>query len=481
LFSSRPDLIPPDWAEALQTLQDKVAPFPTPEACKIIEQELGRPVSELFSEFDLTPLGSGSIAQIYRATTRDNQRVVVKVRRPGIEQIIKLDMYVLRRLAESIEKYVPELSEHRPTEMVAEIAPTLYREMDLLNEATVTERVHRFFADDPNVVVPGVRWDLTSNKVLTLTYVTGMHFHAALADPTLNLDRPKLARILTDALIRQYLDLGIFHADPHPGNLLIIPPDRIAIVDFGMSGRIDRHRSIELIMLLTACNYRQMDLVVDILSEMGSLTEATNSELLKRDLAVLLDRLRALPLRHLRLQDVFRDITTLARAHGVNLPQDFVMVGKSLVNVGGAAMMLDPDQNPNEVIRPRVRQAFFDVFGKEGITREMVTTLWHTGLLVKDLPRQLREFSRKALRGQIKVHVQQEGMEHLIRELDRSSNRMSFAMIIAAIIIGSSLIFHAKLGPMVYHLPLLGLTGYLFAGIMGLWLVIAIIRSGKLS
>lgn len=481
LFSSRPDLVPVEWMEDLQALQDRVAPFPTEQARKIIEDQIGRPIDELFSQFDSVPLGSGSIAQSYLATTADGRQVVVKVARPGIEHVVKLDMFVLRKLAENLERHLPELRVHRPTAIVDEFALSINREMDLLNEATVTERVCQFFAKDPKVIVPAVCWELTTAKVLTMTYITGKNFNEALADPHILLDRTGLARTLIDAFMRQYLDLRLYHADPHPGNLLIIPPDKIAIIDFGMAGQIDRHRIVELIMLLTACNFRQMDLVVDLLADMQALTAATDVALLKRDLASLLDKYQVLPLKHLRFPKVFSEITSLARDHQVALPRDFVMVGKSLVNVGGAALMLDPDLNPTEVIRPRVRSAVKDLFAKEHVTREMTLAAWHGGLLIKDLPRQIREFSRKALRGQLKVRVEQEGMENLVRELDRSSNRISFSMVIAAIIIGSSLIFHAKFGPMRYGVPVLGLTGYLVAGVMGLWLVIAIIRSGKLS
>jgi len=482
LLSSRPDLISPELMEDLQALQDRVAAFPTDEAYKIIEEELGRPADDLFDEFDPVPLASGSIAQTYVATTGAGQRVVVKVRRPGIEQIIRLDMHILARLAEGLERYMPELRIQRPTAIVDEFTASINREMDLLNEATITERVHRFFQDEPSIVTPSVYWDLTSSKVLTLSYVTGRNFNEALADPELVLDRTRLARILIDAFMRQYVDLGVFHADPHPGNLLIIPPDKVGVVDFGMAGQIDRRRCGELVILLTACHYRQMDLVIDILEGMNALTPETDAELLKRDLSALLDKYQALPLKYMNFQTVFSEITSLAREHQTVLPRDFVMVGKSLVNVGGAALALDPDLNPNEVIRPRVRQAVLKLFNRENITREFALAAWHGGLLVKDMPRQIRELSRKALRGQLKFKMEHEQMDSLLRELDRSSNRLSFALVIAAIVIGSSLIFHARLPPFLFgSLPALGLIGYLVAVAMGLLLVIAIIRSGKLS
>jgi ubiquinone biosynthesis protein len=281
--------------------------------------------------------------------------------------------------------------------------------------------------------------------------------------------------------MRQVLELGVFHADPHPGNIIIIPPDKIGLVDFGMAGQLDRHRNISFLMLLAAGKNRHMDLMIDILTDMNAVNPETNFDLLKRDMAILLDKYRALPLKHISFQMIFNEIATLARNHKVFLPRDFVLVFKSLVVISGTAMQLDPTLNPTEVIEEKVREAFGKLFDRQNISRELTMGMWHSGLLLKELPEHLRDFSRKLLRGQIKTQMDIPQMDNLIRELDHSSNRLSFSMIIAAIIIGSSMIFNTQVGPKWGGVPLLGLTGYIVAGIMGLWLVVAILRSGKLS
>jgi ubiquinone biosynthesis protein len=481
LLSSRPDLVPTDLLEDLRCLQDRVTPFPTDQAFEIIRQELHHDIKDLFLEFEPIPLASGSIAQTYLAKTKEGKQVVVKVRRPNIEQVAKLDMHLMRWGAKSIERYIPELRPHRPGEIVEEFALSLGREMDFLNEASITDRIHQFFRSDPNLVVPAVHWELTTSKVLTLTYITGRNFHEVIADPAVELNKPKLARVLIETFMRQVLELGVFHADPHPGNFLILPPDRIGIVDFGMAGQLDSHRNASFVMLLTAAHYRYMDIVIDILTEMDAISPDTEVELLKRDLASLLDKWKSLPLKHLNLHTVFNEIAALAREHKVILPRDFVLLGKSLVVIGGTAFLLDPSLNPTQVIGGKVHDAVTKLCGREYLTRESILALWHGGLLLKELPHHLREFSRKLLRGQLKIQFEVPQMDNLVRELDRSSNRLSFALIVAAIIIGSSLIFNLGIGPKWSGVPLLGLTGYLVAGIMGLWLAVAIIRSGKLS
>lgn len=480
LLSSRPDIVPPDMMDDLRQLQDQVSPFPTEQAYKIIKQDFGAEVQTLFREFESVPLASGSIAQTYTAVTRDGEKVVVKVRRPNIDQTVKLDMYLLEKLAASVERHIPELRVHDPKNIVREFAKTMNREMDLLNEASVTDRIAEFFRDNPDIVIPRVRWDLTSSRVLTLTFVTGRKFNDVLADPVLYVDRQRLARTLVETFMQQVLELGVFHADPHPGNLIIIPPCKLGLVDFGMAGQIDPHRRIAFLLLLTAGYYRYMDLMIDILAEMNAISPDTEPDLLKRDLAILLDKIRALPLKRLNLNMVFNEIASLAREHHVILPRDFVLMGKSMVMVGGTALMLDPNMNPTEVVSGKVREAVVHLVGTENIKRETLLSIWHGGLLLKELPYHFRQFSRKLLRGQLKIQMEVQHLDSLTQELDRSSNRISAAVIVAAIIIGSSMIFNTQVGPMWYGVPLLGLTGYLVAGIMGLWLVVGILRSGKL-
>jgi len=481
MLSSRPDLLPPGIIEEFRKLQDHVEPFDTETAKQIIERDLENPTNKLFGEFADQPFASGSIAQAYMATATDGQRIVVKVKRPNIEHTVKLDMHILRWLAANIERHMPEFAVYDPSTVVEEFHQTINHEMDLLREAAITNKFSQFFADDPHIVVPSVRWELTGSDVLTITYLAGRPFHEALADKQIHLDRRTIAWHLLDAMLRQYLELGLYHADPHPGNILILGPSQVGLLDFGMVGQLDRARRMQLVSLLVAVNSRELDIAVDMLAEMGALQLDTDTVVLRRDLTSLLDKYDSLPIGRIDLQKLFVEITNLARINHVKLPRDFIMVAKSLVTVGGAALDLDRNLNLGNVIRPRIRKMLAERASPQNVSRQLAMSLWHTGRLLRDTPSQLRQLTRKMLRGQLSFQVHHPQMDFLVRELDRSSNRMSFSMIVAAIIIGSSLVFHAKLGPTWYDMPILGLTGYLVAGIMGLWLVIAIIRSGKLS
>jgi len=481
MLSTRPDLLSHAMIEELRKLQAHVAPFDSATARKIVETSLGMPLEEAFAHFEADPLASGSIAQTHRAVTRDGQDVVVKIKRPNIEHVIQVDVHILRWLAQNIERRVHEWAVYRPVAIIEEFWQTVTREMDFLREASITNRFSEFFADDRDIVIPSVRWDLTAEQVLTLTRVKGWPFHDALADPRLDLDRPALARKLVEAFLKQYLELGLYQADPHPGNLLLMGRSRIGLVDFGMTSQLDRDRCLQLVSLLVAASSREMDLVVDILAEMATVDPETNLVLLRRDLASLLDKYEGLPIKRFNLQKLFSEIGDLARSHRIKLPRDFVMVGRSLVTIGGVAMELDPELELGRIIRPRIHQMLLQQAKPNNLARELGLTAWHGSHLLRDTPKHLRELIRRGLRGQLSVRLEHQGMDFLVRELDRSSNRLSFAMLLAAIIIGSSLIMHARIGPAAFGLPVLGLTGYLIAGIMALGLLIAIIRSGKLS
>lgn len=481
ILSSRPDLLPPALIMQLRRLQDDVAPFDSELARQVIEQDLQMPLSAAFSHIDAEPFASGSIAQTYHAVTNDGQQVVVKVKRPDIEHTVRNDVSLLRWLANRAEMYIPELRVHNPRLLVAEFWRTINRELDMINEAAMTDRFHREYADNPHIRVPRVRWDLTSSKVLTITRIPGMKFHRALQDGGASLDRTTMAHQLVNSFLDQYFELGTFHADPHPGNILIEPPDKLGVVDFGMVGHLDRRYTQMLAVLVTATVRREFELVVDILSEMSAIDQKTDTSMLKRDLAELVEKYYGLPLKRLNIQTIFVETTDLARQHHIRLPRDLILLGRSMMTLGGVALDLDAQLNIPELIAPKLRKLLYDRIKPSSLSQEANVLAYHLANMTRDVPAQSRELIRRALRGQLHGNLNVPEIGRLADEVDRSSNRLSFSIVIAAIIVGSSLLYHAEVGPTFFQMPALGLAGYLVAAIMGLWLVIAIFRSGKLS
>jgi len=482
VLGGRADLLPPAFIDEFRKLQDRVRPFPTAEARAEIERELGGPVEGFFAEFAAEPFAAGSIAQAYAARTKDGEQVVVKVRRPGIRHVLEADIDILARLADLAERYVPEYRVFRPTLLVEEFAQTVRREIDFVSEASNTQRFRQAFARDENIRVPRVLWELTAGGVLTLERLEGVPIYDSEALDRLGVDRKALAKALNDCFMRQYFELGLFHSDPHPGNMVVQAPAVLGILDFGQIGRLSDSMRASLGTVLMAALNREFDVVVDVFDDLGALPDDTDADRLKADLAALTDKYSGMPIGRLHLKDLFDEITSVARRHRVVLPRDFVLLGKSLVSMGGVALDLDPEIRMVEVVRPKINRLLLEKASPKRLLHHGLTSAYHLASLVEQGPRSLRQLVRKVLRGRLQIQFRHENLERLITELDRSSNRIAFAMIVASIILGSAIVLQAQVGPNVpgTEMPMLGLLGFLLAGLLGVWLAIAILRSGRL-
>lgn len=479
-LAARPDLMPMEFQTAFRRLHDQCRPFPLEQVRGVVEKSLGRPIGELYESFEEAPFASGSIGQAHFARILGGQEVVVKIRRPDIQRIITDDIALLRTLAELVERHMPQYRMYRPQMLVEEFAHTLRHELDFINEAAITARFHESFSENTKVHTPRVYWDLSSREVLTLERLEGATITPETDFAALHLERKALARSLLDAFFLQYFEMGVFHADPHPGNLLALAPDRWGLIDFGQVGRLDADLRGRLATLLGAAARRDLDLVIDVLDDLGTLPEDIDRTHLKNDLATLLDKYYGLPIKRIRIGVLFEEIVELAREHRVVLPRDFILLGKSLASVGGMALTLDPDCSPIEVISPKLQTLLFDRLSPKRLGNTLRSNAYHVATMLNQGPRMLRRFFNTLMRGQTRLIFRHEGLESFINELDRSSNRIAFSVVVASIILGSSIIMQANVGPKWGDTPLLGLLGFIMAGISGIWLLISIFRSGRL-
>lgn len=479
-LAARPDLVPREFQTAFRRLHDRCRPFPIEQVHRVIESSLNRPISEIFEDFDAEPLATGSIGQVHTARIIGGQSVVVKVRRPEIEKIITDDIALLRTLAELVERHMPQYRMYRPRMLVEQFAQTLRYELDFVNEAAITSRFHESFTGHAKVHTPRVYWDLSSREVLTLERLDGVVVTPDTDFDQAGFNRKELARNLLDAFFTQYFEMGVFHADPHPGNLLAQAPDRWGLIDFGQVGRLDADLRTRLATLLAAAARRDLDLVIDVLDDLGTLPEDIDRGYLKNDVATLLDKYYGLPLKRVRIGVLFEEIVEVARQHRVILPRDFILLGKSLASAGGMALVLDPDCSPVEVISPKLQSLLFERFSSQRLGSLLRSNAYHLSTMINHGPQMLRHFFRTLMRGQTRIIFHHEGLESFITELDRSSNRIAFSVVVASIILGSSIIMQANIGPKWGDTPVLGLLGFVIAGISGLWLLISIFRSGRL-
>ncbi len=479
MLSNRPDLLPTVYVQELRRLQDRVVPFDSALARAVIEQELGAPVDQLFGEFSPEPFAAGSIAQVYYATTSEGEEVVVKVKRPGIEKVVITDIDLLGQLAKLVEEHVSESRVLRPRLIVEEFGRTIRRELDFVGEASSTERFHEQFAEHPRVTAPRVFWDYTTSSVLTLERLSGHNVSDGAQLERMGVDRRELAQTLADAFMQQFLVTGHFHADPHAGNLLVDEEGVLAIVDFGMVGHLSDELRGQLGTTLIAVVNHQLDVVIEVYTEIGVLGPETNVRELAGDLEELLDKYFHMPFVRIDQLRVFQELMTLARRHHVFLPRDFVLLGKSFVTVAALARELDPDFDLAAVAGPYARRLALEKLSPTRLARALGLTLWQLAKLAQRAPGELRQLLDKTVAGQLQVVFKHEGLDPFGHTLERASNRLASSVTLAAVILASTMLITADIGPQLWGVSALGLAGALVAGVLAVWLGLAIWRSNR--
>ena len=480
VLSTRPDIIPESFIEELKSLQSNVKPFDPSVARSIIEKELKAPVSKLFLQFGEKPFASGSIAQVHKAKLLDGSDVVVKVKRPGIGSVILNDLEILSYIAEQAGR-IDEFKVYRPALIVSEFARKIERELDFVSEASSTASFFKNFAKTENVKIPKVFWDYSTHNVLTIErfeYTTLTDINAI---DIISVNRSRLAFDLVTAFMFQYFEKSLFHADPHPGNLMVSKEGCIAMIDFGMVGYVTEDLRKQLVGASLALIKKDLDLFVEIFIEMGVVSASCDMAWLRLSLFEIIDKYYGIPLKNVDIQNAFSDAMRVAREHDMVLPRDLILMLKSFVTVTSMARIMDREFNFIDVVTPFMDGRFKDKISIDNLSKSAAATTWHATNLIRQAPKELRYILRKIIGGDMQIIMKHKGLDGLITDLDKSSNRLALSVILASTIMGSSMIMMGKVGPLVLgNVSVLGIVGYVFALVMGFSLVFAIFRSGKL-
>lgn len=480
LLCTRADIIPPDVVKELTALQDRVASFPLEQVRQIIFEELRRPPEEVFKEFDPSPVGAASVAQVHKAVLHSGEQVVVKVQRPGIQRQMAVDLDILEVLAAGLERYLPESRAFTPVALVKFFRKTIGRELDFIVEGRSTERFRRNFADDPDVRIPEVHWPLTTTRVLVLEDVEGARVDDDARLDEMGIDRRAVALKGAEAFLRQVFEFRFFHADPHPGNFSILPGGRIAMVDFGMAGRLDAELLEELAHVVLAVSEFDAARVARHLLRLRVADEEIDEAAFRSDLAYMIESYAGRPLKEMDLGQILNETIYAAARYQIALPPDFVLLGKAIVTMEGVGRRLDPEFDMIAVARMYARRYALSSFGPAAVKRRVEDMASDLVYLLRELPGDLQLIFKKATTGRLKIEFEHRGLDTFIMEMDRSSNRIAFGLVVAALIVGSSVVTLHDRGPHLFGLPLLGLAGYLLTAILGLRLIFGIMRSGKL-
>ena len=480
VLSMRPFLVPPEFIRELSKLQDEVSPVGYEQISQVIHQELNGEPEMLFARFRRKPLASASLAQVHRALTRDGDEVIVKVQRPGVRQMIMEDMSILKDLAGLLVKHLPESRRYDPRGIVEELERTTRREVDFTNEARNMEIFARNFTGSETVHVPRVFWELSSHRVLTIERVDGVKISHLERFTEHGLDRRIVARRGGRALLKQIFEDGFFHADPHPGNLFVLPGNIIAPVDYGMMGRLSPGMMSQLSELLVALFHRDVDELARLYLEMGLVEEDIDLTAFKLDLTDLIDTYTGLPLNRIDMQGVMEDLFSISERYQFRIRSEYMLLARALITYEEVGRMLDEEYDFVAEAEPFVRGLVKRRFQPERLLGELIRTGRDLHRLMSIFPQEMSSILKKVRRGELALEFRHRGLDRLINELDRSSNRLAFSLIIAALIIGSSMIMRLEVGPFLFGYSILGIAGFLIAGMLGLWLAIAILRSGRL-
>ena len=480
LLSTRPDLVPADIIDELKKLQDHLPAVPTDDIRAQIHSELGYPVEDLFIDFRSIPLATASIAQVHRATLKDGSEVVCKVRRPEIEAVIITDLDIMMGLAYLANKHLPGADMYDPIGVVKEFRRSIQRELDFSREARTIERFAKNFGDDTTVHIPAVYWDYTGHTVLTMEYVSGIKITNLAELQSDGHDLKLIARRGADSFLKQVFQFGLFHADPHPGNLHILENDVICILDYGMVGRIDDAMKLHLTELLLGLLQRDVDRIITQLLYSGDLNDDADRPSLRRDLSEFIEEHYDTRLQDIKIGKLLHDFIQILSHYRIKLPPNLMLLSRSLIILEGIGRQLDPDFNMAERLQPFAEQIIKNRYSPGSVAKDAATTLRDYYALGKSLPKDIKEFINRVNRNQFKIDLEHRGLERLITDLEKSTNRISFSMVIAALIIGSSVVMQVDKGPSLMGFPVIGLFGYSVAGFLGFGLAIAILRSGRL-
>jgi len=476
ILSLRPDMVPLKIADELRKLQDEVPPFSSEEAIKIVEEEIGKEVHEIFSYFSMEPMAAASIAQVHRAKTFSGEEVVVKIKRPNIEKMIALDLDILFHLAKIAEQRIEELKLYNPIQILEEVSSTLQKEINFYNEGRNIDRFRRNFEADSSVYIPKVYWELSGERILTMEFIDGVKCSDLKKIEEKGLDRKKIAYNGAQLILKQVFDHGFFHADPHPGNLYVLEGNVIAPLDFGIVGRLSDEMREALEDILLAVIKKDVNKILRVFYQMGVISDEFDSQRLKADTFEFLDRYYKVPLNQLDVPSIINEMFELTRKHKIRFPADFTLLLKSLATVEGVGRMLNPEFNMIEIALPYGRKIIKKRRSIERQAKFLSALIEDYGQMIRSFPSDFVDILRKIKRGEAKVKLEHKNLEKLVSSLERTAKFISIALIIAALMISSSLLVQIK-SKILYHF--LGMGGFIVAFIFTIFLLFLLLKRNQ--
>ena len=480
LLSLRPDMLPEALITELSKLQDEVEPFAFETVISTIESEYQKPYGEIFSEITPEPIGSASIAQVHKAILLCGDKVIIKVRRPDIEKTIESDIEILFNFAKMLANRFPEIRLYEPVRMVGEFARHIRREIDFGIEAQNCERFHKNFAETPTVHIPLVYQQYTTERLLVLEYMSGIKADRVEELKALGFDLKTIAHNGASAFFKMILIDGLFHGDPHPGNVFIRYDGTIAFIDFGITGKLTEEHQTRVVNMFLGLMTKDSDKILKNLLVMGVMPDNIDIGLLRYEIDEFIDDYYGRPLKSIELGKLMLQTIKIAVRHKIRVPAEYSLLCKATMEIESIGRTLDPDFEANKIAGPFITEITKKLLWPQNFTKFFINFAEDIKEFITESPRSFNSIIKKVEKGKLAIEFHHIGLEELIDKLDSVSSRISVSLIISAIIVASGFIVMTGRGPMVYGIPTLGLVGFITAGILGIMLIISVFRSGRL-
>lgn len=474
LLSTRPDIVPREYIEELEQLQDSVEPFSFAEVEKTIEEELGVRISKAFQSFDATPLAAASLGQVHHAVLRDGREVVVKVQRPNVREQVKHDLEVFADIAGTIEEHSDVGRKMNLVATLEQVRLTLTNELNYLQEARNTDLLRKNLAQFPEIYIPAVIHDFSSSRVLTTELIKGRKVSKLTPLMIVDRDYAELAAVLTRAYLKQICVDGFWHSDPHPGNVFL-RDNQVVLLDFGMVSRITQEMQDEIIKLLLAISSNNGVEVAECCVRMSEIEERFDITKFHREISTLIAAFHDVDPNSINTGQMLFQIISLANNNELRVPAELAMLAKTLLNLDGITKKLDPNYDPQRVIREYSQELMTQKLRQKFDPKNFYPALLDLNQLVLDLPHRAREILDLTAGGKLTFGVKLTQAEEFLSGIHKIANRITVGLVIAALLVASSLMMRV---PATFHLfgyPVLGVIGYLLAGAAAVYLIVSIL------
>ena len=480
IFSTREDMLPLELIDELEKLQDHVPKLKDFDVVTTIEEELGIEKFKYFATIELEPLAAASLAQVHRAQLVNGEEVILKIQRPNITEIIEADLMVMKQVADSLEKYSTQAQAYQPIRIIESFERSIKEELQFAREIDNTERFAQNFAGNEFIHVPEVYKELSTDKIICMEFIDGIKVSNVAALIAANIDPKAVAKIGVDLYIEQILDFGFFHADPHPGNIFILPESgKICFLDFGMMGTILPNEKESINDLLLYFLSKDVKKIITLLEKIAIRTNIPDYKKLEQDLYQLLEGISNTAIQNIKLGDTLSQFKIVLYENKIIIPHYLYMLIRGIVLIEGVGLKLDPEFNITKNLEPYTAKILRKRFSLKYLFKKNLNRLKDINALADTLPDDINTIVKKIKDGKLEIVHEHKGLKEFQTATSKAVNRLVFAVIIAALSIGSSLLVMAKMPPLINGIPLLGAIGFVLSAILGFYIIISIFRNDQ--